>query len=134
MKPNNRNLNKSKILVVEDDQALLDLYTELLTDEGYDVDQAQDGEIGLAKAKEGGYNLILLDIMLPKKDGLEILDELKTSGTKKKNGPIVILTNLNQEKILKQTISAGAACCLMKSMLTPKQVLHTVETFMDKKL
>ncbi|MCH7541221.1 response regulator, partial [Patescibacteria group bacterium] len=70
-----------RILVVEDDQFLRELYDELLREEGYEVDLAPDGEIGLAKIIKGGYELILLDIMLPKIDGLEILRRVKKQGT-----------------------------------------------------
>lgn len=123
-------MDKQRILVVEDDRLLRDLYVELLSDEGFVVESAVDGQIGLSKILEGGYNLILLDIMLPKKDGLTILDELKNLQPKSKNGPIVILTNLGQDDAIKRGLSAGAAGYLIKSALTPDQVLHEVRTFL----
>lgn len=121
-----------KILLVEDDKSLLELYSELIKKAGYEIDSASDGEVGYAKALKGGYDIILLDIMLPKKDGLSILEDLKINKSQKKNGPIIILTNLNQEKILRETISAGASCCLMKSSLTPKEVLNIIDSFTSK--
>ena len=66
-----------RILVVEDDQYIRDLYEEVLTEAGFEVDTAVDGEEGVVKAKKGGYNLILLDVMMPKLDGLGFLEELE---------------------------------------------------------
>lgn len=124
--------NNQKILVVEDDQFLRELYDELLTDEGYSVETCEDGATGLEKMTQGGYDLVLLDIMLPKKDGLEILRELKTSPPKSPNGPVVLLTNLGQDAIIKEGFTLGASGYLIKSAMTPDQVLHEVRVFLKK--
>jgi two-component system response regulator ResD len=121
-----------KILVVEDDQFLRELYDELLKGEGYTVDLAEDGQIGLDKASAGGYNLVLLDIMLPKIDGLEILRKLKASPPKQPNGPTVLLTNLGQDSIIKEGFSLGASGYLIKSAMNPDQVLNEVKVFLSK--
>jgi DNA-binding response OmpR family regulator len=120
----------SKLLVVEDDEFLSEMYKELLTDEGYDVGVARDGQQGFDMASQGGYDLILLDIMLPKKDGLQILKELQEK--KVKNGPVVLLTNLGQDSIVKDGLKSGAAGYLIKSSMTPDQVLHEVHVFLNK--
>ncbi|TSC63593.1 MAG: Fis family two component sigma-54 specific transcriptional regulator, partial [Microgenomates group bacterium Gr01-1014_93] len=78
--------NKKKILIVEDDQFLREFYEELLQGEGYSVDAAADGDQGLTKISQGGYDLILLDIMLPKKDGMQILRELRVKPPAEFNG------------------------------------------------
>lgn len=122
---------KTKILIVEDDPFLLDLYKELLEDEGFLVEVAKDGEEGLKKMKEGGYALTILDIMLPKKDGLEILKELSEK-EKKDCGQIVMLTNLGQDQVIKDGFKLGAAGYLIKSALTPEQVLHEVRVFLGQ--
>ncbi|MCL4387173.1 MAG: response regulator [Patescibacteria group bacterium] len=121
-----------RILVVEDDQFLRELYEELLTDEGYEVEVAADGDEGLTKASTGGYQLVLLDIMLPKRDGLEILRQLKDNPPKEQNGPVVLLTNLGQDAIIKEGFDLGAVGYLIKSAMTPDQVLHEVGTFLNK--
>jgi len=121
-----------RILVVEDDQFLRDLYNELLKEEGYDIDFAPDGEVGLNKMLEGGYDLILLDIMLPKLDGLEILRRLKEKQTQKPNGSIVLLTNLGQDSIIKEGFNLGASGYLIKSSMNPDQVLAEVKVFLSK--
>lgn len=121
-----------KILVVEDDQFLRDLYNELLIQEGYEVEVAQDGEVGFNKIKAGGYDLILLDIMLPKKDGLEIMRELKNNPPAKANGPVLLLTNLGQEAIIKEGFEVGATGYIIKSAMTPDQVLHEIKISLNK--
>lgn len=122
---------RKKILIVEDDQFLREFYEELLQSEGFTVDLAADGEIGLTKLREGGYDLVLLDIMLPKKDGLQILRELRDGPeSPKKNGPIVILTNLGQDSVIKMSFEFGAAGFLIKSALNPNQVLAEIRSYL----
>ncbi|OGY26309.1 MAG: hypothetical protein A2Z24_00070 [Candidatus Woykebacteria bacterium RBG_16_44_10] len=121
-----------RILVVEDDQFLRELYNELLRDEGYEVDLAPDGEDGLAKILKGGYDLVLLDIMLPKIDGLEVLRRVKKQTTQTPNGAVVLLTNLGQDSIIKEGFNLGASGYLIKSAMNPDQVLEEVKVFLNK--
>ena len=121
-----------KILVVEDDQFLRELYNQLLTEEGYEVDLAADGEEGLSKILKGGYDLVLLDIMLPKMDGLEILRRSKKQPSEKPNGSVVLLTNLGQDSIIKEGFNLGASGYLIKSSMNPDQVLSEVKVFLTK--
>jgi CheY-like chemotaxis protein len=123
--------NASKrILVVEDDEFLRDFYKELLTGEHYNVDVAEDGEIAANKIHEGGYDLVLLDIMLPKKDGIQILTELKTNPSQHLNKSIVMLTNLGQDTVIKQCFDLGANGFLIKSALNPDQVLVEIGNYL----
>lgn len=124
--------SQKKILIVEDDQFLREFYQELLQSEGYLVDVAGDGELGLQKAKAGGYDLVLLDIMLPKKDGVAILQDLHLSPPQNPNKSIVCLTNLGQDSIIKQCFSFGAAGYLIKSAMNPDQVLTEVNNYLQK--
>lgn len=124
--------SSKKILIVEDDQFLREFYQELLTEEGYNLDVAGDGEVGLQKILAGGFDLVLLDIMLPKKDGLQILSELKISVPKLPNKSIVILTNLGQDSVIKQCFDLGAHGFLIKSSLNPDQVLTEIKNFLGK--
>lgn len=124
---------KSKrILIVEDDQFLRDFYQELLSSEGYTVDVAADGEVALQKIIQGGWNLILLDIMLPKKDGLQILRDLKTSAVATPNGPIVALTNLGHDAVIDQAFELGANGYLIKSAMNPDEVLVEINSYLQK--
>lgn len=122
----------AKILIIEDDQFLRDFYEELLKGAGYTVDTAADGEVGLQKLIQGGWNLILLDIMLPKKDGLQILRDLKGVSTPLPNGPIVALTNLGQDSVINQCFDLGANGYLIKSAMDPDDVLSEVNNFLKK--
>jgi len=122
----------SRILVVEDDQFLRELYEELLKEEGYNVVLAEDGESGLAEISKGGFDLILLDIMLPKIDGLEILRRVKNKPPETPNGITVMLTNLGQDSIIKEGFNLGASGYLIKSAMNPDQVLSEVKTFLSK--
>lgn len=124
-------MDTKKILIVEDDQFLREFYQELLGEEGYLTDVAVDGETGLSKIKEGVYDLILLDIMLPKKDGIQILKELKASPPVHKL-TIVILTNLGQDTVIKECFELGAEGYLIKSALNPDQVLQEVKNYLQK--
>lgn len=119
-----------KILIVEDDQFLREFYQELLQAEGIVVDVASDGEIASQKLHQGGYNLVLLDIMLPKKDGLQILRENKLNPSQQSNGPIVILTNLGQDSVIKIAFELGAAGFMIKSALNPDQVLGEIHNYL----
>lgn len=121
---------KKKILIVEDDQFLREFYEELLTAQGFAVDSAADGEIAETKITAGGYDLVLLDIMLPKKDGLQILRDIKVNPPKVKNGPIVVLTNLGQDAIIKSCFDMGAAGYMIKSALDPNQVLNEISNYL----
>lgn len=121
-----------KILIVEDDQFLRDFYQELLTSEGFFVDTAADGEIGLAKIRQGGWSLVMLDIMLPKKDGLNILQDLKTQPPDHANGPIVVITNLGNDTVINQAFGLGASGYLIKSAMNPDQVLVEIRSFLAK--
>ncbi len=126
----NQNPNK-KILIVEDDQFLREFYQELLQTDGFLVDVAADGETASNKIYEGGYALIILDIMLPKKDGLQILRDNKTNPPKNPNGPIVVLTNLGQDAVIKQCFELGSTGYMIKSALNPDQVLTEINNYLQ---
>lgn len=118
---------KQKILILEDDQYTRDVYQEVLTGAGYEVTVAVDGEEGLVKIKEGGYNLILLDMMMPKMDGLGVLTSLKENPPKEPNGPVILLTNLAHDPVISKALSLGAKSFLIKSDLNPDQLVARVK-------
>lgn len=123
--------NSKRILVVEDDQFLREFYEELLQGEGFEIDSAPEGELAAAKIHTGGYDLILLDIMLPKKDGIQILQGNKANPPQTANGPIVVLTNIGQDAIIRQCFELGASGYIIKSALNPDQVLQEIKNYLQ---
>ena len=117
-----------KILIVEDEIDLRVLYAEVLRDAGYVVEEAPDGEIGLHKILNFAWDMLLLDIMLPGKDGLRILKEM---GINSKRGPIIMLTNLNSEHIIQEAFKMGADGYLIKSEITPDKIINEVGNFLS---
>ncbi len=124
---------QKRVLIVEDDEFLRDFYIELLTTEGYLVDSAPEGAMGEEKIKLGGWDLIMLDIMLPKKDGLTILQDIKNAGGIKKFGTVIVLTNLGSDTVINQAFALGAEGYLIKSSMDPDQVLQEIRSFLNKK-
>ncbi len=123
--------NSSKrILIVEDDQLLREFYQELLQEEGYFVDVAADGDTALKKIQQNEFNLVMLDIMLPKKDGLQILRDLKITPPKTRGVAILVLTNLGQDAVIRNAFELGAKGYLIKSALNPDQVLAEVRNYL----
>ena len=118
---------KKRILVVEDELYLRDLYLEILKEEGFEVDSACDGEEAYEKMKAGGYDLVLLDIMLPKMDGLEVLRKLKENKLQNLNKAILLLTNLGQETIISEGVSLGVRGYLIKSDYTPDNLVKEIK-------
>ena len=125
------NNTAKKLLVVEDEAFLRDLYIEILSDEGFEIDSAADGQEGLAKIQQGGYDLVLLDIVLPKMDGIEVLKALKKNPSEKPNGPIVMLTNLGQEAVISEGVALGVRGHIIKSDYTPDQLIHEVKELLS---
>lgn len=121
---------KGKILFVEDESSLQKTFSDMLSGEGYEIISALDGETGLRMAKEMVPDLILLDLVLPKKHGFEVLKELKED-EKTKNLPVIILTNLGQAEDVEQALSLGATTYLVKSNYTLSEVLEMVEKAME---
>src|SRR3989339_292936 len=113
---------KKKILLVEDDKFLSEMYATKLVESGFDVESAFDGEVGLKKANDFRPDLILLDIVLPKKDGFEVLKELKA---KKELSDIFIiaLTNLGQKEEVQKGFDLGANDYIIKAHFTPTEVV-----------
>jgi DNA-binding response OmpR family regulator len=121
-----------RILVVEDDQFLRELYVDILSSAGYQVEQAPDGEIGYAMIQKDGYDLILLDIMLPKLDGISILQKLSQEPSPPANRSIIVLSNLGQESVIAEAVSLGAKGYMIKSDLTPEQALNEVKRYLSE--
>jgi DNA-binding response OmpR family regulator len=119
-----------RILLIEDDKDTSDLYADVFTEAGYGVVTAVDGEDGLKKAQQGGFALILLDVMMPKMDGLAFLTAYNQAPPAVANGPIILLTNLTHDSVIKEAMSLGAKGYIIKSDLNPGELLAKVQTFL----
>lgn len=117
-----------RILIIDDDASVQTLYQTLFKDAGYDVDSATDGEEGLKKLSEGGWDVTLLDVMMPKLDGVGILTTLQATPPKQKNGPIIVFTSLANDPVVQEALQKGAHSTLIKSDLTPEFVLQKVKS------
>jgi len=122
---------KKKILIVEDDSFVMDIYQTKLGQSGYDVEGAENGLDALKKMEKGGFDLVLLDIIMPYMDGLEVLKKIKED-EKNKNLPIILLTNLSQKEEVDRGLELGANDYLIKSHFTPSEVLEKVKGYLDK--
>lgn len=116
-----------RILIIEDEADMRELYAEYLRTNGFDVTVAGDGQAGLDLAKKGDWDLLFLDIMLPKVDGLEVLKAVK-SDPNLANRFVVLLTNLDKNSILERGLELGADGYLVKSVISPQELLDTASS------
>lgn len=117
---------KSKILVIEDEETIRSMLVDSLEERGHLVEVASDGEAGLALSLKNEYSLILLDIILPKKNGLEVLEEL--SKEKKGSLPkVLVLTNLGEADSVQKALGLGAMSYLVKADHNLKEIMDKVE-------
>ena len=123
---------KKKILIIEDEATLLKALTEFLITEGLEIISAMDGEKGLEMAKKELPDLILLDIILPKKDGYEVLDEVKKD-EKTKNIPVILLTNLESPEDIDKAFEKGASTYLVKSNYKLEEIVKKIKETLEKK-
>ncbi|MFA6082530.1 MAG: response regulator [Patescibacteria group bacterium] len=124
-------LNGKTVLVVDDDESLRQMYRLRLEASGYAVVEATNGEEAMARAVDTQPSCILLDIMMPRVNGFDVLDILKTTASTKKI-PVVVLTALMQDDARKRVQNAGAAACLVKSEVVPAQVVATIDAVLAK--
>lgn len=116
----------AKILIVEDDPLMSRMYQKIFTFEGYQVEMASDGQQGLEKTKTIKPTIILLDVMMPKMNGLEVLDKLKFDPDTKQI-PVIMLTNLAGQQDAEKALSKGAVKYIIKSEHEPKEVANMVK-------
>ena len=119
------------VLLVDDDLTLREMYTERLKAEGFQVLAARDGEEALKIAGENHPNLILLDIMMPKINGLDVLKKLKEQSDTK-NIPVIVLTALIQDRERMESVTRGADDYIVKSETMPGEVIAKVHALIDK--
>ena len=120
-----------KVLIVEDEKALNLVVKEELQSNKFDVRVAEDGEEALKLAKSFNPELILLDLILPKKSGLQVLEELKADDNLKKI-PVIVLSNLAEDENIKKAISIGAEDYFVKTQHSIYEVIQKVQKYLKK--
>ena len=120
-----------KILFIEDESALQKTFGDILKKEGYEMVSALDGEIGLKFAKTQKPDLILLDLILPRMNGFELLEKLKDD-PETKDIPVVILTNVGRTEEVGRAIELGAKTYLVKANYTLQEIIEKVKQSLAK--
>lgn len=121
-----------KILFIEDESALQKTFNDLLEQEGYKVISAFNGSSGLEIAQKELPDLILLDLILPKMDGFEVLKELKRN-ERTKDIPVIVLTNLESIEDIDKAIQLGAKTYLVKAQYSLEEVVEKIKNAIEKK-
>lgn len=118
--------NLKKLILIEDDDLIRPLYKETLEEAGFKVSDYPLGKLGLEALKIEQFDIMLLDIMLPDTNGLEVLRQIKQD-PKLKDLKVVMLTNLGQDSIIKEAFKLGAEGYLIKSAYNPDQFVEEVK-------
>ncbi len=119
------------ILIIEDNNAMLQLYAQVFTSSGFRVVTASDGQSGWMKAQEEHPDLILLDMVLPKISGVDLLQRLRQD-TSTSGIPVVVFSAVNNAEGIRQAMEAGANEFLPKATSSPKQVISKIQTILEK--
>jgi len=117
-----------KILLVEDDQFIRELFEAFLQTDGYTIITAENGNEAVEKFKLEIFDLVLLDILLPEKDGISVLGDIKKINPVV---PVAMLTNLSQESLIKKSFELGAISYLLKARITKEDLLKEVATMLS---
>lgn len=120
-----------KILAAEDDKLISNSLCDALKTAGYDPTPAYDGEEAVAKAREILPDLVLLDIMMPKLDGISVLWELKAD-PKTAKIPVIVLTNIGDVETISKIVEAGAVDYLLKSDQSVDDIIQKVKDVLNR--
>lgn len=121
---------KKKILIVEDDKILLEMYLDRFKKERFDVFYAENGEEALKIITTNKVDLILLDLLMPKKGGLGVIQVLK-SNPEHKNIPIIVMTAYPQENYKKMALENGVVDFISKSEVMPAEIVEKVKKIIN---
>lgn len=120
-----------KVLLIEDDPMIYRLYQKLFTLEGFEIEIAENGNVGLKKLNEAKPDILLMDIMMPEMNGLEMLAKVKED-PETKDIPVVVLTNIADMNITQMALQKGAVLCIIKSQTEPEEVINSVKAVLSR--
>lgn len=122
---------KKKVCIIEDDQDIRDIYVMKFTQDGFNVSSAENGEVGMRVIRETRPDIILLDIQMPVKNGIEVLEELQSDPDKQlAKTPVIMLTNVDDDKIIRKIGGFETRFYLIKSLTTPQKAVDYVREVM----
>jgi CheY-like chemotaxis protein len=121
----------SKVLLIEDDPLIYRLYQKLFSLEGYEIELAENGQEGLEKLQSFHPDILLMDIMMPTMNGLEMLSKVKADPATQAI-PVIVLTNIADMNITQMALQKGAALCIIKSQTEPSDVISSVKAVLAK--
>lgn len=124
-------MEKIKIAIVEDDEVLSKVIAEELGDAGFEVHRAKDGEAGLKLVKEKMPDAVLLDVLMPKMNGFQVLEALKQA-PETKSIPVILLTMLGSDDDIKKGFQLGAKDYIVKSQHAVAEIVEKVKGFFSK--
>lgn len=119
-----------KILIAEDDFFIRDAYKEIFEANDFEVQAAFDGEDALTKIKSQPFDMILLDIMMPKLKGIEVLVQTRNIETPNKTAPVFFITNVTEQDIIDEAFKAGMDGYIVKSQFNPQQIVDEINKFL----
>ncbi len=122
-----------KILIAEDDFFIRDIYSKVFSLAGYEVQVAVDGADAFEKIKTMPFEMILLDIMMPRMTGIDVLKSVRSLSTPVKSTPIFIITNLGQQNVIEEAFKLGMDGYILKSQVSPQQIVDEINNFFINK-
>ena len=122
---------KIKVLLIEDEKEVAELYKLKLTLDGYEVVTAENGQEGLDKANSYRPELIFLDIKMPEMDGFEVLKKLRAAA-RTKDIPVVILSNFDEQDLIEKGLTLGANEYVIKSQFTPEDISNKIKSWVSE--
>ena len=117
-----------RILLIEDETNIRAMYADVLKESGYEVLEAAEGKQGLNEVMNGDWDLLLLDIMLPKLDGIELLKRMQLD-PRVKEKPVLVLTNLDDNRIRDTCLDLGVKEFLVKANVIPSEIVLSVKKY-----
>jgi CheY-like chemotaxis protein len=121
----------AKILVIEDDLFMVRMYQRIFSYVGFEVVTATSGEEGLQIAFQDKPTLIILDIMMPRVNGLDVLKQLK-GDAQTKNIPVVLLTNVSDDNVMNDAFKSGAAGYIIKSQVANEDLVKEIKEYINE--